>query len=240
MRCSKALTPYLCRFTRRMDYSPLEKLADELQSKIKNLKSGNMKPDEVSGLVKSAREVYERLVILEFQANEKKEPKSQEIPAFKIETEEPSDKESTLDVEEEEIVIESTKDLESSNPEIKIDVPTPKQPEAIEKKEKVPVVAETVIEVLEKEEESESLAEKFEHAPIEDIAKSISLNEKFQFIRVLCGNNSQTFNALLERINASGDEASALKTFSSLIPQPEEEDDKDVYEKFQELIKRRF
>ncbi|MEZ7998989.1 MAG: hypothetical protein QMC39_03390, partial [Flavobacteriales bacterium] len=89
-------------------------------------------------------------------------------------------------------------------------------------------------------ESKKTIAEKFENAPIESIAKSITLNEKFQFIRVLCGNNAQNFEILLDKIRESTDEKSALNTFSTLITKPSIEEEIEVYEKFEELIKRRF
>lgn len=240
-----------------MDYTPLEKIAEGLLAKINSLKSGQMKPEEVSDLVESARNVYERLVVLEFQAHEKNNAskKETELKTFKIETEEPLNQISIIDaIEEASTTQEEKENLKSVSNQIKIDIPDP-VPLIEEKEVEKPI--EKVEEVLEEEaaekeaivipestepetDESETLAEKFENAPIEDIAKSISLNEKFQFIRVLCGNNSKAFEMLLEQINKCPDEGSALKMFGSSIPLPEAEDDKAVYEKFQELIKRKF
>ncbi|MFK7757987.1 MAG: hypothetical protein AB8B53_13740, partial [Flavobacteriales bacterium] len=84
-----------------MDYSPLEKLTKQLEEQVTTLKSGQMNPSELHGLVRTAREVYERLVILEFQSLEQaKAPKAPEplVTPFKISTE--SSEEATLAKEE--------------------------------------------------------------------------------------------------------------------------------------------
>ena len=50
----------------------------------------------------------------------------------------------------------------------------------------------------------------------------------------------QNFEILLDKIRESTDEKSALNTFSTLITKPSIEEEIEVYEKFEELIKRRF
>ena len=220
-----------------MDYLPLEKIAEDLLHKIKTLKSGEMSANELGELVSSARDVYERLVILEFQALEKKSFSGENPTPFAIDTDSEAVDilpEKTPEPPEEiveEIVIE----------EIKIEsVITASEEEVIE--EETPPLVEAVTTEIEEEESEpiESIAEKFENAPIENISKSISLNEKFQFIRVLCQNNSKSFQSLLDQLNESKSEKEALDTFSNLIPQPAAEEEIEVYDKFKELIKRRF
>jgi len=232
-------------FSEQMDYLPLEKVAAELLKKIQTLKSGEMASTELSGLVDSSRDVYERLVILEFQALEKKTAPAKELKPFKIDTEtteKPAVSEE-INIQEE---VEEKKALEKKK-QVKITTEEPEETEApVEKvvtaEEKVVPKAKPVerAEPKPEVESKETIAEKFENAPIESIAKSITLNEKFQFIRVLCGNNSQNFEILLGKIRESADEKSALNTFSTLITKPSIEEEIEVYEKFEELIKRRF
>lgn len=218
----------------QMDYLPLENLAANLLKKIQTLKSGDMAAKELTDLVSSSRDVYERLVILEFQALEKKTAPAEKAESFKIDTETVSKttEDASISVQEKEQEGEIIKPIKIIT----------EKPTTIE-----PAVKEGVVikqnEPLKPESESdsrESVAEKFENAPIENIAKSISLNEKFQFIRVLCGNNAQNFQTLLDKIGESTDEKEALNIFSSLISKPSIEEDLEIYEKFEELIKRRF
>lgn len=218
----------------QMDYLPLENLAADLLKKIQTLKSGDMAAKELTDLVSSSRDVYERLVILEFQALEKKTALVEKAESFKIDTETVSKttEDAPISVQEKEHEGEIIKPIKIIT----------EKPATIE-----PAVKEGVVikqnEPLKPESESdsrESVAEKFENAPIENIAKSISLNEKFQFIRVLCGNNAQNFQTLLDKIGESTNEKEALNIFSSLISKPSIEEDLEMYEKFEELIKRRF
>jgi len=282
-----------------MDYSPLEKLSEELNLKISELKSGNMPAGDISALVSTAREVYERLVILKYQALEKDRNPSTETAQptmpFRIETDAVAHSDVEINEETEAVSeIESSEETQvkpdessvpavveekasdtppSSSDELAHTAETEEEshsPEVIDTNEseiteqisekvepaiatpikieasapdvitEEQVVTETKTEETQPEPESASLLEQFENAPIEDIAKSISLNEKFQFIRVLCANNAKGFDALLEHINKCTSEKHALDTFTSSIPEPDADEDKLVYEKFMDLIKRRF
>ena len=232
-------------FSEQMDYLPLEKVAAELLKKIQSLKSGEMASTELPGLVDSSRDVYERLVILEFQALEKKTAPVKELKPFKIDTEATENPavSKEINIQEE---VEEKKVLEKKKP-VKIAIEEPAETETIVDESVTTKEKETPktkpVESAEQKPEVESkktIAEKFENAPIESIAKSITLNEKFQFIRVLCGNNAQNFQILLDKIRESTDEKSALNTFSTLITKPSIEEEIEVYEKFEELIKRRF
>jgi len=223
-----------------MDYTPLEKLVGDLQSHVSSLKTGKMNSDEVSELVKAAREVYERLVVLEFQVLEKRKNTSiaEEAQPFKIET---GGLESQISIGEpaRELVKEELS-VSSKLEETPINNEFVSEETSNDNNTDDSIDGEKEKKTNESGDGSESIAERFENAPIEDISKSISLNEKFQFIRVLCQNNSKTFENLLEKINSSVNEESALNLLSSSIPEPESDDDKNIYEKFVELIKRRF
>ncbi len=229
-------------FLEQMDYLPLEKVAAELLKKIQTLKSGEMASTELSSLIDSSRDVYERLVVLEFQYLEKKPAPVQELKPFKIETEarERPVAETGINIQEE---LEEREELEKKKPiKITIEGSEASVEKGVPAKEKKASKAKPVESAEEKPEleSKETIAEKFENAPIKSIAQSITLNEKFQFIRVLCGNNAQNFQILLDKIRESKDEKSALNIFSTLITKPSVEEEIEVYEKFEELIKRRL
>jgi len=201
----------------KKDYTPLEKLTSELNSKVKQLKSGELTPNEVSGLVKSSLEVYNRLIVLEFQMHESSSSTAaeneviEEEPALESQEKEEENmpefdfnmsKEQPKEEAKKEIVKEESASVDALKP-VKNTVQEPKTEKAPESPE------DTIKEDL----QGGSLAEKFENAPIKDISKAFSLNEKFQFMRVFFNQN----------VNA-----------------PDGEEDKEVYESFKELILRRF
>ncbi len=244
-----------------MDYLPLEKVTEDLLDQVKKLKSGSLTHQELEGLSDQAREVYERLVILAFQAGEKELNSAKEHTPFRIETtpqaedekiEESSEEqeETVLEEPEQEVEIkveeEIAEDIKEETSAVQIEIETPETQEIteeaeVEKDEKIKQEAqkeEPKTEVA--TEATESLAEKFEKAPIENISKSISLNEKFQFIRVLCQNNAQKYDALIEKLRGCESENEALNLFAQLIKKPEPEQEALVYEKFEDLIRRRF
>ncbi|GEM_PF-1018645 len=298
-----------------MNYLPIEKLTEKLSLNIKALKAGELNHTQVNELVKTAQEVYNRMVILEFQMHEKRtvlEPNTEsdeesektlftaleeqaeeaetEMPEFNLNineeieeisapethSEEAQTPTSELTISESEIgssepkTAEPEPELKSADPEIikpvsqeqtpisEIIEPEPKpvtsesepeiqSPELILDSlepvtESIPeAVKEAVVEMAETSGGggSESLAEKFENAPIASISKAYSLNEKFQFMRVLTGNNSEQFNALVEVLDNSSSLTSAITLFENSVPLPEGED-RVVYDNFRELISRRF
>ena len=116
-------------FSEQMDYLPLEKVAAELLKKIQSLKSGEMASTELSGLVGSSRDVYERLVILEFQALEKKTAPVKELKPFKIDTEATENPavSKEINIQEE---VEEKKVLEKKKP-VKIAIEEPAETETI-------------------------------------------------------------------------------------------------------------
>ncbi len=219
-----------------MNYEPIEKLTEELSSKVKDLKSGKLSHNEVNELVKTAQEVYNRMVILEFQIYEKGDFSNKESKEILKEEELTDDKEEEIVMPEfnlnmtEEVEIDVNEELEN------LEIEPVSEPEVIEEPvlEATADIAENMTEVP-----LATVAERFENAPISDISKGYSLNEKFQFMRVFTGNNSQQFSALVETLNNSSNLNTALQLFENSVSKPEGED-MAVYDSFKELIIRRF
>jgi hypothetical protein len=84
----------------------------------------------------------------------------------------------------------------------------------------------------------ESLSEKIEHAPIPDLKKAISINQRFQFSKELFKNNSQEYEVAIEKLNStSRDEA--MKMLDNLKSKFSWSDESIVVNDFRELVDRR-
>lgn len=97
---------------------------------------------------------------------------------------------------------------------------------------------ESLVDKYASEDDSESLVEKLEKAPIEDLVSAISLNQKFQFIRELFDGDNERYLAEIESFNSMDSWNSAKNVLGSLEKELGWEDG-EVLEEFTELIQRR-
>lgn len=100
------------------------------------------------------------------------------------------------------------------------------------------ISGESVAEKYESQNDSESLVEKLERAPITDLVSAISLNQKFLFIKELFAGDNERYLAEIESFNNMDSWDSAKKVLASLDKELGWEDG-EALEEFAELIQRR-
>jgi hypothetical protein len=89
--------------------------------------------------------------------------------------------------------------------------------------------------------DSDSVAEKFHRAPIESVARSISLNQKFRFINQLFNGNSSAYNQAVEEIDTLDNYGQALDLVSYRYASQYLWDmSSDEVSELVEILKRRF
>lgn len=89
--------------------------------------------------------------------------------------------------------------------------------------------------------DSNSVAEKFHRAPIESVARSISLNQKFRFINQLFNGNSNAYNQAVEEIDTLDNYGQALDLVSYRYASQYLWDmSSDEVSELVEILKRRF
>ena len=89
--------------------------------------------------------------------------------------------------------------------------------------------------------DSNSVAEKFHRAPIESVARSISLNQKFRFINQLFNGNSSAYNQAVEEIDTLDNYGQALDLVSYRYASQYLWDmSSDEVSELVEILKRRF
>jgi hypothetical protein len=89
--------------------------------------------------------------------------------------------------------------------------------------------------------EPETVAETFTRAPIDSVARSISLNQKFRFINQLFNGNSSAYNQAIEEIDSLDNYGQALDLISyRYASQYVWDTNSDEVSELVEILKRRF
>jgi hypothetical protein len=86
--------------------------------------------------------------------------------------------------------------------------------------------------------QNNSIGKKLEKGPIEDLKKSITLNQRFQFARELFNGDNQEYEIVIEKLNSIHRD-DALKQLESLQSKHNWRQDSVAYMEFFELIQRR-
>jgi hypothetical protein len=100
---------------------------------------------------------------------------------------------------------------------------------------------ETLLDKLSKKKEEKSLADKLSSAPVDDLKKSIGINERFKFINELFESSTAEYNQFIERLNACTSSGEALKLmeeeYAARLGWNKEE---ETYQSLTALIGRKF
>jgi len=226
-------------------YTSIRHLAEELKQAALSLEEGNLTVSDLETMVENSRNLYERLVVLRHFAYQKEvderveEPITMEIP-FSINTDETVENETLISatpeapvpvVEESENVLEPTTPTAQTSLIDAIDELSEEDND--EKKEE-----KSLVDQFADEQAVVSLADKLVKAPIEDLAKAITLNQKFIFISELFGDASQ-YEQAIEALNHCTDFEGAmevLQQWTNLDAWKEGDSAKE----FHDLLQRRF
>ncbi|MFD1551185.1 hypothetical protein DNU06_16745 [Putridiphycobacter roseus] len=234
----------------KTNFHSLQELASSLKDKVEKLASGSLPIDEVEALTESAKEIYERLVIIRYKSyennNEKVVEKVQKAVAKKVEEKEElvgSEEELMMfDFTESEPIIQEPEVKEAPEivPDITIDLP-------IEQAEFHPNhVEENLTEKKEGslndhfKKEDDSVGNKLSKSPIPDLKAHIGMNHKFTYIRELFNGNSEDYNVAVENLNQSGSKAAAFSLLENMQKAHSWDLESQTVLNFTELIERRF
>lgn len=189
----------------------------ELAKKISETPSDDL-------LHESARELYEKSVLLKHTNDPEKQVIEKESQKTNIKAEEPT-KTETRPVEKTPVAI----DLFSSEP-VTPTTSTSSFSEKLAPKETKEPRKKTI----------ESVAEKLQHKKITDLKTSIGINEKFQFINQLFEGNMKEYNVAVDQINSFNTHAEAEFYISNLQGIYKWNKDEPSTLNFLELVQRRF
>jgi hypothetical protein len=249
-------------------FRSMSDLIDGLKRAEAGLRGGSLSLEALDSASADARELYERLIVLRHKAREHTlgKPAQEAKPAVaeKKQAAPPPSANATS----EPVIVEAKPSAPVSaapKPEapaapatptpIRLNIRPSEQREAEEAMaEAEPSVMKTAAEYLKEAQASkgvtaqpsaikmaESVAEKLERAKITDLAKAITLSDKFWFIKELFGGDAKAYEVGVSLLNSAKDHAEA-KSFlnEELLTKLKNPPDAEALEAFSELIERRF
>lgn len=239
------------------EYKNLKKLVNSLTNNLEALENGNLSVADLYSLLDDARNIHERIAILHYLAIER-DVKKEEDKGLKFNfspQEESKDihlnQTNLIDAIQVENHIEAVrKSIGEQKPLFEIET------EEIKKNPEETLSSERIIkkEDIEKKEDSISindkfssnaeqptLADKLSKQPIQDLTKSIGLNQKFLFMNDLFEGENQKYKEAIETINNFSAFIEAEEYINNNLKYKYNWDVDGVStQKFMDLIKRRF
>lgn len=189
-------------------YMSLSALVKKLTEGINRLESGSLSVAEVTEQTDCARQVYERLVVLQYKAfvqtsppsGEASEPTPAQVPPIRM---------GAPDIHPGQIsLIDSIEELEGASPQdepaatvqppVKDTVPV-SAPNA--KSAQTTAQSASINERLSNTEEAPTLARKLGRKPIGSLREAIGLNLRFTFIRELFEGDAKAYDEAIEHLN---------------------------------------
>lgn len=241
-------------------------LIDGLQRAEAGLRGGSLSLEALDDASTDARELYERLIVLRHKAREhslgKPAPEAKPEAAGKRQSAtalEPDSTPGPVIVEAKPAAPVSTAQkpeapaATSTPAPIRLNI-RPSERRQDEEGEAEPSVMKTAAEYLKEAQAAkgataqpsatklaESVAEKLERTKISDLAKAITLSDKFWFIKELFGGDAKAYEVGVSLLNSAKDQAEA-KSFlnEDLLTKLKNPPDAEALEAFSELIERRF
>jgi len=205
-----------------------ERLA-KLNDALKKLEAGTLDKQSLSAAVKLARQIYEQWIILQHEFENADE--EQIIESFR------------------EIKHPVKNTLKNKHSDIE-----PELEKIIELEERISENQTTLIDIIEEIQEDitinerisqgktkESLAQKHAKKKIEDIEKSIGLNQRFSFIKNLFNNDKESYNDAVKKLNSCASFIEADDYIHNILMPTYDWDENTVHViKFIDIIERRY
>jgi hypothetical protein len=212
-------------------FIPLQSLAQQLTDQLNHLYSGQYKKESLESMVNNARDLYERLVVLRHKAYEQEvniisaeeKPNADievQMPTFTLDLSEISETKIDVSVEEDvipaqiesmtdqrqvnlmDMIEEVTKTDHSSDVEISepflAETPAEISSDPIQL-ETTPIVS--LNDILSQNQNTSTLLNRLEKSKIDDLKKSITMNQRFQFARELFNGDSEQYEITISSLN---------------------------------------
>lgn len=200
-------------------YMNITTLAASLNEMAQKLEKGKLKPEEITTMLGHAQQLYERMVVLNFQAfaaegapfaeaeameepvpNELNEPagQPQAIVEIAAEVEITAEAEEEAEAQEEEPAEENA----AERPAFRFGAPqvAPNQISLIDSIEEIKRMESSINDQF-KEAGSKTLSHKLKKTPIANLKTAIGINMRFQFTTALFANDAEAYSAAIEKLN---------------------------------------
>lgn len=248
-------------------FIPLQSLAQQLADQLNGLYSGKNKKDSLEQMVNHSRELYERLVVLRHKAYEQEvQPVTEtpiaaaielEMPTISLDLDTPVFANTSNPIQEEKVeetssfVFEMDSEIEpvaesAVESEMEMDTRQVNLMDMIEEvtQEKTSPAADnntpiiSLNEILAQQQTQHTILKALEKAPIEDLKKSITMNQRFQFARELFKGDSEQYELSISELNNAPAER-AFEVLENLKRKWSWDTTSIAYIELEELVQRR-
>ncbi|MDX1651434.1 MAG: hypothetical protein R3277_03005 [Brumimicrobium sp.] len=246
------------------EYSTHGEIVHRIGELSDKLSRGSLSEEELLEFEGLSRDLYERVVILNYKAKESKvyTRKNGEVDHKEQEAKKPEEKEDKKEA------LKKTRESESFSGEIAFDFSTPqtemssmkaapvdalKTTTLDEEKEKVSSKTEVSSDKNEtettdresfidrfKRTEDNSLMNKLAAKKIESLKGAIGLNDKMQFISELFNKDADLFNKTIDSLDNQESHEAAIRQLSKIAVEQNWDSDSSIVEDFVKLIDRRY
>ncbi len=240
-------------------FIPLQSLAQQLADQLNGLYSGKNKKDSLEQMVNNSRELYERLIVLRHKAYEQEvQPIQQEsieveMPVFTLNMESQENEVPAMEPETS-IAFETEEEVSAIPAPIEIEIEAEPETdtrqvnlmdmieEVIQEKTSTPAEENTPIislnEILAQQQTQHTILKALEKAPIEDLKKSITMNQRFQFARELFKGDSEQYELSISELNNASSEK-AMEVLDNMKRKWGWDTTSIAYIELEELVQRR-
>ncbi len=237
----------------KTNFKSLVEITKTLNDKVEKLSKGKLDVEGVEKLTDSARELYERLVVLRFKSYEginteiKIDASKKEISEEKIVELEIAEPVDSLDQSEDdammmfdftESTVESTVEPPIETPSIELESPAERPAENDSKLAGVNL-EDTSLNDNFKNDDS-SFGDKFTKAKITDLKSYIGINRKFLYINDLFKGDNEKYNAAIDQLNSCESKTDALAILNDLKISEKWEDEDHSVVNFIDIVERRY
>ncbi len=202
-------------------YMNITTLAASLNEMAQKLEKGRLKPEEITEMLGHAQQLYERMVVLNFQAfaaegapfaeaetseemarNEVNEPEVHKAPMEEMPVEQNSAEEEVNDSPPDEPEEEPVEENAAERPAFRFGAPqvAPNQISLIDSIEEIKRMESSINDQF-KDAGAKTLSHKLKKSPISDLKTAIGINLRFQFTTALFSSDAEAYNAAIEKLN---------------------------------------
>ena len=237
------------------NYKNLKEILNSLNQSIDTLENGMMNVDQLAEVLEDARELHERIAILQYLSNLPKEEKVVvENVAPVAEPEKPvvapvKPMNFKFAFDEEPVIVSNQTNLldaiqEEEIPEVKSEVFQREVPKEMEKPvtpiNEVKPEQESLNDKFAETVEKTSLADKLSKKPISDLVKAIGLNQKFLFMNDLFEGENNYYKEAINNLNSFSSFIEADEYINNLKIRHNWDLGSSTLKEFVDLIERRY
>ncbi len=234
------------------NYKSLKEILTTLNQSIDELEGGLLNVDQLEHLLQDARELHERIAILQYMSllpkTETEKATDKKVEKVSVEPKKSLNFQFSFGESEPETAATNQTNLLDAIQEEEIpvpEVPVYEEPKAVvkeeivaEAKEETPI--ESVNDKFSEQTDTVSLADKLGKKPISDLVKAIGLNQKFLFMNDLFEGENNHYKEAINNLNNFASYIEADEYINTLRARHNWESSSNTLKEFLDLVERRY